>query len=174
MATNEAINPLGTKRICPKCGAKFYDLNKNPAKCPKCSHSYDPSVAVKPRRGRRKDSESNDSDAKIEVKKPKVVKEKDLPEDSGMGGMDDDLGILEDMEDLADFEDLDDNESVTEEEVDESVIDDDLGKSLIDSIDEDEFDEFEDEEEDDSGTNAEPAKKSGKPAKPAPSKGKKK
>ncbi len=27
---------LGLKRQCMSCGAKFYDLNKDPAVCPKC------------------------------------------------------------------------------------------------------------------------------------------
>ncbi len=27
---------LGTKRLCGNCGAKFYDLSKNPIVCPKC------------------------------------------------------------------------------------------------------------------------------------------
>lgn len=27
---------LGTKRLCGSCGAKFYDLNKDPIACPKC------------------------------------------------------------------------------------------------------------------------------------------
>ena len=27
---------LGSKRQCMSCGAKFYDLNKDPATCPKC------------------------------------------------------------------------------------------------------------------------------------------
>ena len=27
---------LGTKRLCANCGAKFYDLSKNPIVCPKC------------------------------------------------------------------------------------------------------------------------------------------
>src|SRR5215510_126021 len=27
---------LGTKRLCANCGAKFYDLNKDPIVCPKC------------------------------------------------------------------------------------------------------------------------------------------
>ncbi|WP_342628229.1 TIGR02300 family protein [Nguyenibacter vanlangensis] len=27
---------LGTKRVCVSCSARFYDLNKNPAVCPKC------------------------------------------------------------------------------------------------------------------------------------------
>jgi uncharacterized protein (TIGR02300 family) len=28
---------LGTKRACGNCGAKFYDLSKDPIVCPKCS-----------------------------------------------------------------------------------------------------------------------------------------
>jgi uncharacterized protein (TIGR02300 family) len=28
---------LGTKRLCASCGAKFYDLNKDPIVCPKCA-----------------------------------------------------------------------------------------------------------------------------------------
>ena len=28
---------LGTKRVCVSCGARFYDLNHQPAICPKCS-----------------------------------------------------------------------------------------------------------------------------------------
>ena len=28
---------LGTKRACQNCGTKFFDLNKNPIVCPKCS-----------------------------------------------------------------------------------------------------------------------------------------
>ena len=27
---------LGTKHLCANCGAKFYDLNKDPITCPKC------------------------------------------------------------------------------------------------------------------------------------------
>jgi uncharacterized protein (TIGR02300 family) len=29
---------LGKKQICPKCGAKFYDLGAKKIICPKCSH----------------------------------------------------------------------------------------------------------------------------------------
>lgn len=31
---------FGTKRICPSCSARFYDLNKNPITCPKCGHGF--------------------------------------------------------------------------------------------------------------------------------------
>lgn len=31
---------LGLKRQCMSCGAKFYDLDKDPATCPKCGTIY--------------------------------------------------------------------------------------------------------------------------------------
>ena len=33
---------LGTKRVCVSCGARFYDLAKQPAVCPKCSTEQPP------------------------------------------------------------------------------------------------------------------------------------
>ena len=30
----------GTKRVCPSCGARFYDLNRNPITCPVCQAMY--------------------------------------------------------------------------------------------------------------------------------------
>ena len=42
-------NPeLGTKRLCGSCGAKFYDLNKDPIHCPKCGAVYEVVVATRP------------------------------------------------------------------------------------------------------------------------------
>src|SRR5262249_8536812 len=46
---------LGDKQICPNCGAKFYDLRRRPATCPKCSTNFDPveeTVRLKRTRGR--------------------------------------------------------------------------------------------------------------------------
>jgi uncharacterized protein (TIGR02300 family) len=31
---------LGTKRTCPSCAARFYDLLKNPIVCPKCNTNF--------------------------------------------------------------------------------------------------------------------------------------
>jgi uncharacterized protein (TIGR02300 family) len=31
---------LGTKRTCPSCAARFYDLLKNPIACPKCGQTF--------------------------------------------------------------------------------------------------------------------------------------
>src|SRR5262245_33662788 len=30
----------GTKRVCPSCGARFYDLNRTPIVCPVCQFTY--------------------------------------------------------------------------------------------------------------------------------------
>ncbi|MBC7482612.1 MAG: TIGR02300 family protein [Rhizobacter sp.] len=46
-------NPeLGAKQICPNCQAKFYDLTRRPAHCPKCATEFDPDEAVRSRRSR--------------------------------------------------------------------------------------------------------------------------
>ena len=37
---------LGSKRLCESCGAKFYDLNKLPAICPKCGAEFAPPMSV--------------------------------------------------------------------------------------------------------------------------------
>ena len=41
---------LGTKRLCASCGAKFYDLSKDPMVCPKCGTVFQ--VAALTPRGR--------------------------------------------------------------------------------------------------------------------------
>lgn len=40
----------GTKRLCTGCGARFYDLQKNPITCPSCNEVHVPEVATKSRR----------------------------------------------------------------------------------------------------------------------------
>jgi len=47
-----ATPELGAKQICPNCQAKFYDLGRRPAVCPKCATAFDPEEAVRSRRMR--------------------------------------------------------------------------------------------------------------------------
>jgi uncharacterized protein (TIGR02300 family) len=42
----------GTKRICLSCGARFYDMNREPIVCPACSTALDPVAQSRPRRTR--------------------------------------------------------------------------------------------------------------------------
>ena len=41
----------GTKRTCFECGAKFYDLRRDPIICPSCSKVFDPERQPRVRRG---------------------------------------------------------------------------------------------------------------------------
>src|SRR5271170_8135096 len=42
----------GSKRICPSCGARYYDLSRKPVICPKCTTPFDPEAFLKSRRSR--------------------------------------------------------------------------------------------------------------------------
>ena len=42
----------GTKRICPSCGTRYYDLLRKPVLCPKCSTPFDPEAFLRSRRAR--------------------------------------------------------------------------------------------------------------------------
>ena len=41
---------LGTKRVCPKCATRFYDLNKTPITCISCGLAFVPEPLLKSRR----------------------------------------------------------------------------------------------------------------------------
>ena len=43
---------LGTKRVCPSCGARFYDLAHRPIACPKCKFNFEPDQIVRARKPR--------------------------------------------------------------------------------------------------------------------------
>src|ERR1700681_1324535 len=42
----------GSKRICPSCGTRYYDLLRDPVVCPKCSTPFDPEALLRARRAR--------------------------------------------------------------------------------------------------------------------------
>ena len=60
---------LGTKRTCPSCAARFYDLMKNPIVCPKCNANF-VAAAVLPSKG--------DMPAMAPAPKPRVVEADDI------------------------------------------------------------------------------------------------
>ena len=138
-------NPeLGAKQICPNCQAKFYDLTRRPAHCPKCATEFDPDEAVRSRRSRsrvvptdheveeegeaqvRGKSEADD-DEEEEVVTPELDEVVDAPIIPGDDDDDDDAdpgaapedelaGFSEDEEDLE--EDTDDVPFLEDEEDD--------------------------------------------------------
>ncbi len=75
---------LGSKQICPNCQAKFYDLNRRPAHCPKCATDFDPEEAVKFRRIRARTATPDyetDDEAEDQVKAKKAADADDEEED---------------------------------------------------------------------------------------------
>src|SRR6266566_4046930 len=53
VGSTSLIKPdLGTKRVCPSCAARFYDLQKRPIECPKSAFSFEPEMLLKQRRTR--------------------------------------------------------------------------------------------------------------------------
>jgi uncharacterized protein (TIGR02300 family) len=53
---------LGTKRQCQNCGAKFFDLNKDPIVCPKCGTVFQ-GAAARAQRAAPKDEEEEEETA---------------------------------------------------------------------------------------------------------------
>jgi uncharacterized protein (TIGR02300 family) len=125
-----ALPELGAKQICPSCQAKFYDLNRRPAHCPKCSHDFDPDEAVRTRRvraraapaGRDIEDEAEDQvletgvEAEEEEEDEAVTPELDAAVDDPVLVVDDEDGevIAPPEDDLAAFQeedDLDDEDS---------------------------------------------------------------
>lgn len=84
---------LGIKRICVACGAKFYDLGKSPAVCPKCQTEQ---PAEQPRVRIRTPV--------IEPKAKPVAAVDDVDVDVEVEAGDDEAedGVLEDTSDLED------------------------------------------------------------------------
>jgi uncharacterized protein (TIGR02300 family) len=72
-------NPeLGAKQVCPSCQAKFYDLSRRPAVCPKCATEFDPEEAVRSRRVRPRTPEPDyEDDPKPVAAKAEVETDED-------------------------------------------------------------------------------------------------
>ena len=83
----------GLKRLCPGCGTRYYDMKKNPPKCPSCGVIFDPENLVKARRGRGADKKADSAVAENSVD--------DIPVSDGDEADD---TLIEDAEELGDDE----------------------------------------------------------------------
>lgn len=124
---------LGTKRICPETGRKFYDLNKDPIVSPYTGHSYprsyfdagkDTSIDDEEEEVEERELDSEDEDAE-------VVSLEDADEEAK--GSDSDVPDIEDEEDV----EISDDDDDTFLEDDDEEEDDDV-KGMIGGRDEDE------------------------------------
>jgi uncharacterized protein (TIGR02300 family) len=105
----------GTKRICPSCGTRYYDLMRRPVICPKCATPFDPEAFLKSRRARpaapvEKELEpvgadELDTDVETEEEEADVVVEEEeaLPLEEAEEEEDEEL--LEDASELGEDED---------------------------------------------------------------------
>ena len=81
-------NPeLGQKQVCPNCQAKFYDLGRRPAHCPKCGTDFDPEEALKLRNRRGRPAgyaadETPEEDAEDQVVKKAPSEDEDEEEEA--------------------------------------------------------------------------------------------
>ena len=90
----------GSKRTCQACGAKFYDMKRDPAVCPSCGATFDPNTSQRTKRSRAAPAATK---APPPPPKPKAENEElaDL-EDEDLDIMVEDEGddVLVDTEDL--------------------------------------------------------------------------
>lgn len=135
-------NPeLGTKQICPNCQAKFYDLGRRPAHCPKCAHEFDPDEAVRNRRVRARTIVPDTDEAKDQV----VENETDDDEEEAVTPELDE--VVNDPTLVSDDEDDDSAEPAAVSEdlgefTDEEEVEDDADVPFLEDEDDD-FDESE-------------------------------
>ena len=105
----------GSKRICPSCGTRYYDLMREPVVCPKCSTPYDPEAFLKSRRARpaapvEREIEpvevEEELDADIEAEEADVADEEEEEETVPLEeAEEEDEELLEDASDLGEDED---------------------------------------------------------------------
>jgi len=105
----------GTKRICPSCGTRYYDLLRDPVVCPKCSTPYDPEAFLKSRRSRpaapvEREIEpvevEEELDADLEAEEADVADEEEEEEAVPLEeAEEEDEELLEDASDLGEDED---------------------------------------------------------------------
>jgi len=104
----------GNKRICPSCGARYYDLMRDPVVCPKCSTPFDPEAFLKARRARPAapvEKElvpvaGDDLDADVESEEVEAAEEEE--EDEGVPveeAEEEDEEMIEDASELGEDED---------------------------------------------------------------------
>jgi uncharacterized protein (TIGR02300 family) len=69
---------LGTKRLCPACHAKFYDLDKSPAKCPKCGEEFVPKPILPSKQDQMEAAQAESEKVTAQLETPEVA---DVTED---------------------------------------------------------------------------------------------
>ena len=116
-----AKSELGTKRIDPETGRKFYDLNKDPVVSPYTGKSYPRSYFDSGNdKAVEEEAEVEEKEVDAEDEAPEVISLEDA-DDEAKGG--DDIPDIDDEEDVDLGDDDDDTFLEDEEEEDDDVTD---------------------------------------------------
>lgn len=111
----------GTKRLCPNCGTRYYDMRHDPIVCPHCGTAFDPEALLKTRRTRATApavaapvaDEEAESDVSTEETPAGEENEADMPletvesdeDEEGESDEEEDEEVLEDASELGEDED---------------------------------------------------------------------
>lgn len=109
---------LGTKRLCPNCGAKYYDLNHDPITCPKCNALFATGAVAAIRPETAKEEEEDDDTVDTETDDVVLVPLEEAEDDTDTDDDDDDdvavVAPTIDADDDALIDDDDDDEEMSE------------------------------------------------------------
>ena len=107
----------GLKRTCLGCGARFYDMQREPIICPSCEAEFDPLALVRPRRARAAAA----SQAKAKAAKPETPEaEESLADEAELQIDDDDIDLGDDDSDDILPDDGEEDESDVSEVLDKA------------------------------------------------------
>lgn len=106
---------LGTKRLCPSCGAKYYDLNRDPITCPKCGTIFETIMISRSAKASKAAEAAEDEEEEDELA-PEIVSLEEA--DAEAQGGDDEVPDLDDDVELGDDESTDDDVFIDDEDED--------------------------------------------------------
>ena len=112
---------LGTKRSCPSCQTRFYDLGKDPIVCPNCAATF-VAEQLLPSKADHTGSKSRAAAAPVEPIAEPEIEVDDIKVDKDIDAGDDEIADVEDVEVPEDAE-IADDEFLEEEEEDAEVTD---------------------------------------------------
>lgn len=113
-----AKSELGTKRLCPNCGAKYYDLGRDPVICPKCGASFATGlVAARPEPKAAEADDAEDLEDDVELVPLESAEESEEEGEDVEVGADVLEGVGEDLGDNDAFIAEDDEEDDVEDVV---------------------------------------------------------
>ena len=140
---------LGAKQVCPNCQAKFYDLNRRPAHCPKCGTDFDPEEALKLRGRRvRPGYPADDEDTEDQVKDKSADSDEEEDEDAATPEIDEEGHepiLTPDDEDEDTPADASEEPGMGSTDGDDDILDDDDDDDSVPFIEDEDDDSFDED-----------------------------